>query len=78
MIGLASAGGDTVNAIKQAAEFGIVKGGQGLAGLLFVAPLVSAIGQTFGARPHIHGDLVLGHERGQSRVDAAMAGRAAR
>ncbi|HTE38147.1 MAG TPA: ABC transporter substrate-binding protein [Reyranella sp.] len=34
IIGLANAGGDTINAIKQAAEFGIVKGGQKLAGLL--------------------------------------------
>src|SRR5204862_4408284 len=33
IIGLANAGGDTTNAIKQAAEFGIVKGGQNLAGL---------------------------------------------
>jgi branched-chain amino acid transport system substrate-binding protein len=44
VIGLANAGGDTINAIKQAGEFGIVRGGQGLAGLLFVAPLVSALG----------------------------------
>ena len=28
VIGLANAGGDTINSIKQAAEFGIVKGGQ--------------------------------------------------
>jgi branched-chain amino acid transport system substrate-binding protein len=34
IIGLANAGGDTVNSIKQAAEFGIAKGGQKLAGLL--------------------------------------------
>src|SRR3954464_10171386 len=33
VIGLANAGGDTINSIKQAAEFGIVKGGQNLAGL---------------------------------------------
>ena len=32
IIGLANAGGDTINSIKQAAEFGIVKGGQKLAG----------------------------------------------
>src|SRR6185437_9321147 len=37
VIGLANAGGDTVNSIKQAAEFGIVKGGQKLAGLLVFA-----------------------------------------
>ena len=34
VIGLANAGQDTINAIKQAGEFGIVKGGQKLAGLL--------------------------------------------
>src|SRR5947199_7182641 len=34
VIGLANAGGDTINSIKQAAEFGIVEGGQKLAGLL--------------------------------------------
>src|SRR5437879_5123953 len=34
IIGLANAGGDTTNSIKQAAEFGIVKGGQNIAGLL--------------------------------------------
>jgi branched-chain amino acid transport system substrate-binding protein len=34
IIGLANAGGDTINSIKQAAEFGIVQGGQSLAGLL--------------------------------------------
>ena len=34
VIGLANAGGDTINSIKQAAEFGITQGGQKLAGLL--------------------------------------------
>src|SRR3546814_15463551 len=34
VIGLATAGTDTTNAIKQAAEFGVVEGGQPLAGLL--------------------------------------------
>jgi branched-chain amino acid transport system substrate-binding protein len=44
VIGLANAGGDTINAIKQAAEFGIVKGGQKLAGLLIFAGDVAALG----------------------------------
>ena len=44
VIGLANAGGDTINAIKQAAEFGIVKGGQKLAGLLVFASDVNALG----------------------------------
>lgn len=34
VVGLANAGGDTTNSIKQAAEFGIVSGGQKLAALL--------------------------------------------
>ena len=44
VIGLASAGGDTINAIKQAAEFGIVQGGQKLAGLLVFITDVHALG----------------------------------
>jgi len=44
IIGLANAGGDTTNAIKQAAEFGIVKGGQRLAGLLVGITDVHALG----------------------------------
>ncbi len=44
IIGLANAGGDTVNSIKQAAEFGITKGGQNLAGLLVFISDVKALG----------------------------------
>jgi len=44
VIGLANAGGDTTNSIKQAAEFGIVKGGQELAGLLVFITDVHALG----------------------------------
>jgi branched-chain amino acid transport system substrate-binding protein len=44
IIGLANAGGDTTNSIKQAAEFGIVKGGQKLAALLLFITDVKAIG----------------------------------
>ncbi|QOZ10089.1 ABC transporter substrate-binding protein [Bradyrhizobium sp. CCBAU 51765] len=44
IIGLANAGGDTTNAIKQAAEFGIGKGGQKLAALLLFLTDVKAIG----------------------------------
>jgi branched-chain amino acid transport system substrate-binding protein len=44
IIGLANAGGDTTNAIKQAAEFGIVKGGQSLAGLLVFLTDVHGLG----------------------------------
>ncbi|MES2032294.1 MAG: ABC transporter substrate-binding protein [Pseudomonadota bacterium] len=44
VIGLANAGGDTINAIKQASEFGIVKGGQKLAGLLMFVSDIHALG----------------------------------
>ena len=44
VIGLANAGGDTINSIKQGAEFGIVKGGQKFAGLLVFATDVNALG----------------------------------
>lgn len=43
IIGLANAGGDTINSIKQAGEFGIVKGGQRLAGLLVFSTDVQAL-----------------------------------
>jgi branched-chain amino acid transport system substrate-binding protein len=44
IVGLANAGGDTTNSIKQAAEFGIVSGGQKLAGLLLFITDVHALG----------------------------------
>jgi len=44
VIGLANAGGDTSNSIKQAAEFGIVAGGQKLAALLLFITDVNALG----------------------------------
>jgi branched-chain amino acid transport system substrate-binding protein len=44
IVGLANAGADTTNAIKQAAEFGIVAGGQSLAGLLIFITDVHALG----------------------------------
>src|SRR4249919_2834111 len=44
VIGLANAGGDTINSIKQAFEFGLTKGGQKLAGLLVFINDVNALG----------------------------------
>jgi branched-chain amino acid transport system substrate-binding protein len=44
VIGLANAGGDTINAIKQAAEFGIVAGGQKLAGIVMFISDIHALG----------------------------------
>ncbi|MGH6944677.1 MAG: ABC transporter substrate-binding protein [Geminicoccaceae bacterium] len=44
VIGLANAGGDTINSIKQAAQFGIVQGGQKLAALLLFISDVHSLG----------------------------------
>jgi branched-chain amino acid transport system substrate-binding protein len=44
IVGLANSGGDTTNSIKQAAEFGIVAGGQNLAGLLVYITDINSIG----------------------------------
>jgi branched-chain amino acid transport system substrate-binding protein len=44
IVGLANAGGDTINAIKQAGEFGIVRSGQKLAGLLVFISDIHALG----------------------------------
>ena len=44
IVGLANAGGDTINSIKQAAEFGLVEGGQKLAGLLVFVTDINSLG----------------------------------
>jgi branched-chain amino acid transport system substrate-binding protein len=44
IIGMANAGGDTINTIKAGAEFGIIAGGQKFAGLLVFASDVAALG----------------------------------
>lgn len=44
VVGFANAGGDLVNSIKQSAEFGLVQGGQTLAGLLIFSADVKALG----------------------------------
>ncbi len=44
VVGLANAGADTVNCIKQAADFGVTAGGQRIAGLLFQLPDVHSVG----------------------------------
>jgi branched-chain amino acid transport system substrate-binding protein len=47
VIGLANGGKDFVNSVKQAAEFGIVQGGQSLAGLLVTVGDIAALGLPF-------------------------------
>ena len=44
VVGLANAGGDTINSIKQAGEFGLVAGGQKLAGLLVFVTDIHSLG----------------------------------
>src|SRR6202166_3732243 len=44
VIGLANAGGDTINAIKQAAEFGLMKGGQKMSPLLAFVTDIDGVG----------------------------------
>lgn len=44
IVAFANAGGDTINSIKQAAEFGIVEGGQKLAGMLMFITDVHSLG----------------------------------
>jgi branched-chain amino acid transport system substrate-binding protein len=44
VIGLANAGGDTINSIKQAGEFGVLEGGQKLAGLLVFISDIHSLG----------------------------------
>ena len=44
IVGLANAGADTITSVKQAAEFGIVEGGQKLVGLVIVLSDIHALG----------------------------------
>jgi branched-chain amino acid transport system substrate-binding protein len=44
VIGLANAGGDTINTIKQAAEFGVMKGGQKISPLLAFVTDIDSVG----------------------------------
>jgi len=44
IIGLANGGADTINAIKQASEFGIVTGGQNLAGIVMFISDIHSLG----------------------------------
>jgi branched-chain amino acid transport system substrate-binding protein len=44
IVGLANGGGDTINTIKQAAEFGIVAGGQKLAGIVMFISDIHSLG----------------------------------
>ncbi len=70
IIGLANAGGDTINSIKQASEFGIVKGGQSLAGLLVFLTDVHGLGLEKAQGLIFTDDVLLGPERCRTRAFA--------
>ena len=72
IIGMANAGGDTTNTIKQASEFGIVAGGQKLAGPAAVHHRRALARPEGGAGPELHRDLLLGPERRNPRVLQAL------
>jgi branched-chain amino acid transport system substrate-binding protein len=62
IIGLANDGSDTINAIKQAAEFGIVAGGQNLAGIvMFISDYSQSRAQARPGPDH-HRGLLLGSQ----------------
>ena len=69
VIGLANAGGDTINSIKAAAEFGITKGGQKPRRSSGVRERRERARPADRAGPHPDRDLVLGPERHQPRLD---------
>ncbi len=75
IIGLANAGGDTVNSIKQAAEFGIVQGGQRLAGLLVFIADVDSLGLKTAQGLLLYRGLLLGPERRDPRLRQELRGR---
>ncbi len=62
VIGLANAGGDTDNAIKQASEFGIVAGRPEARGAVVVHQRRAFARPEDGPGPDLHGILLLGHE----------------
>ena len=72
IVGLANAGGDTTNTIKQAAEFGIVKGGQKLAGLLLFITDVTALGLKTAQGLNFTETFYWDHERRDPRVLQAL------
>ena len=78
VIGLANAGGDTINSIKQAAEFGIVKGGQKSRRLAGVRERHQRTWPPDRAGSDADRDLVLGSQRLEPCLDQALAAGARR
>ena len=72
VVALANAGGDTTNALKQAAEFGLTKGGQKMIALLQEITDTHALGAQGDPGPDRHRRLLLGHERRDPRLLEAL------
>ena len=68
IIGLATAGGDMINLVKQSSEFGIVKGGQRLAALLAFIADIHTLGLAEGAGNDADGGVLLGPRRQDPRL----------
>ena len=74
IIGLANAGADTTNSIKQAAEFGIDRGRPEARGAAAVHHRRSLARSEHRAGPELHRDLLLGPERPDPRLRQALPG----
>ena len=74
VIGLANAGGDTINTIKQAAEFGIMKGGQKISPLLVFITDIDSVGLDDRAGTVAVGSLLLGSQRRNPRFLQTLHG----
>ncbi len=73
VVGLANAGGDTINSIKQASEFGLAKGGQKSRRLVGVRHRHQCARPEDRPGPVADGNLVLGLERPQPGLDQTLA-----
>ena len=78
IIGLANAGGDTINSIKQAPSSASSRAARSSPACWCSSPTCNALGLADRAGPDPDRDLVLGPERHQPRLDQALAGRAQR
>ena len=74
IIGLANGGGDTINAIKQAGEFGIVAGGQNLAAIVMFISDVHSLGLKLAQGLIITEAYLLGPQRQDPRLRQAFPG----
>jgi hypothetical protein len=76
VIGLANAGGDTVNAVKQAAEFGLQQSGQTMVAFLLFVNDVHGMGLKVGQGLQIPRSVLLGHGRRHPRLRQTLCGAA--